>query len=96
MRIKIKEDVPRFYRRAWLDAPEGQFVCLPIGIHWVVKTFYRLWHWTQRYDASDLEIKELEAYHRGIEDQKDGWAAECDDFGAQIQKQLDKETNDKD
>ena len=47
--------IPRFHRIAYRDIAMQWAVCFPIGLHFIVRFFRRVWEWSHRYRPSDFE-----------------------------------------
>lgn len=58
--------IPWTHRYVWRDPYRNGSVCLPMGIHWAVRTARRLWWWTHQWrpDAWEREFLRLRDRHR--------------------------------
>lgn len=70
-RLMAGEQVPRWYRVAYWDVPYQETVCCPVGLHLLVRLCRRLWEWSYAYRPSWMESLLSEAWHRGVQQERE-------------------------
>ena len=89
--------IPKGYRVSWVKAHTNEYVCYPLGLHWIMNKLYGWWVRSFRYNPSDLEIREMKLYRQGYADGKVGRDEKFNLFESQLQDYYQEETmNDKD
>ena len=69
-RVRGGDLLPAYYRVAYHDISRYVGVCYPIGIHWIVRGYRRVWEWSLNYRQSAYEREMLESYQKGKLDGK--------------------------
>jgi hypothetical protein len=92
IRWRAREDgerMPPGYRTAYIDFCRQEDVCCPIGLHWIVRFFRRLWELSFYYNPSALERLSMDCFYAGKAEVAEAWRKRDAEEEASVHWMLD-------